>query len=511
ERRFATALQSVTDAIVTVDIGGRITFMNAAAEALTGVKADDALGCFARDILWSLERTDGRPAEASLSVALREGRTVGPPEARLLPTAVGAERWIDDSAIPVLEGDQTLGGVMVFRDVSEQRKLQKQLEFADRLTSLGTMAAGVAHEINNPLAVVMGNAGYLTEELENCRAELARGETPVSPRRFEPMLQAVGDIQSAAERMTNIISDLRAFSRPAAQEAGVVDVVECVKWATRATAKEFEQRAQLTAHFEPVSPVRADETRLGQVIVNLLVNAAHAIVPGNPEANEVAITTRTAPGGFIEVEVRDTGSGISPENLARIFEPFFTTKPADVGTGLGLSICHGIVTSLGGELRVESEIGKGTTFVVALRPASDSPSSDETSRTEFVKGRLLLIDDEQLGQRATTRILKGHDVVCVDSTARAISLFEHGEPFDLILCDLTTTSVSGSEFYEALLARDPDLAARVIFFTDGVLTPRAEAFLAAIPNLRIAKPFEVPSFQQTVQHALALHAQKRRS
>jgi PAS domain S-box-containing protein len=504
ERGFATALQSVTDAIVTVDIGGRITFMNAAAESLTGVKAEEATGRFARDILWSLERPEGDSSEAAVAVALREGRTVEQPQARLRPTALGVERWIDDSAVPVVEGDQTLGGVMVFRDVSEQRQLQTQLEFADRLTSLGTMAAGVAHEINNPLSVVVGNAGYLHDELEICRAALARGEPPSNAHHLDAMLQAVADIQSAADRMSHIISDLRAFSRPAAREAGLVDVAECAKWATRATSKEFDGRARVVTRFDPVEAVRGDETRLGQVLVNLLVNAAHAIPPGNPDKNEVALSTRTAPNGRVEIEVRDTGSGIPEDIRARIFEPFFTTKSSHIGTGLGLAICHGIVTSLGGELRMETEVGKGTTFVVALPPARDDAAPESGSRdSDFIKGRILLIDDEQLGQRATARILKGHDVVCVESTARALALFERGETFDLVLCDLAGPSVSHAEFYEAMLARDPDLAARIVFLTDGALSTKAEAFLAATSSLCIAKPFDVPTLQNTVQRVLA--------
>jgi PAS domain S-box-containing protein len=511
ERGFATALQSVTDAIVTVDIGGKITFMNAAAESLTGVRADEAVGRFARDILWSLEHAEGEQREAPVSVALREGRTVGRPEPRLRPTALGVERWIDDSAVPVVEGDETLGGVMVFRDVSEQRHLQKQLEFADRLSSLGTMAAGVAHEINNPLAVVMGTAGYLKEELEACRSALARGGPPPNAKQLEAMLQAVVDVQSAADRIGNIISDLRAFSRPAAQSAGAIDVVECAKWATRATAKEFHRRARVVTRFEAVEAVRADETRLGQVLVNLLVNAAHAIAPGDPEKNQVTLTTRTASSGRVEIEVRDTGAGIPQEVLGRIFEPFFTTKTADVGTGLGLSICHGIVTSLGGELRVETEIGKGTAFVVALPPAREEALPETTARHgDFTKGRLLLIDDEQLGQRATARILRGHDVVCVASTARALALFEHGETFDLVLCDLTAPSMAHAEFYEAMLARDPDLAARIVFFTDGAPSTKAAACLAATANLRIRKPFDVPTLQDAIQRALVAQRDRRR-
>jgi PAS domain S-box-containing protein len=510
ERGFATALRSVTDAIVTVDLGGRITFMNPAAEALTGISAEEGVGRFARDVLWSLEQPDDKGDEPAVAVALREGRAVDL-DPRPLPSENGNERWIDDSAIPVIEEGQTLGGVMVFRDVSERERLQRQLEFADRLASLGTMAAGVAHEINNPLAVVVGNTGFVTETLMSHTAE--HGLEEASKRRFETMLQALADIQSAAERMERIVADLRKFSRPGHRQAGLVDVTQCAAWAVRSTSKQLRERARIVTRFGETHPVQADETRLGQVFVNLLVNAAQSIPPGHAADNEIAVTTRLDERGWVETVVSDTGSGIPEDVLAHVFEPFFTTKPADVGTGLGLSISHGIVTSLGGELRAESEVGKGTRFIVALRPASQDEierMSVTRQRTGPRRGRLLVVDQDPLASRTIARMLDEHDVIVVENVAEVTPMLERGAPFDLLLVDVTASSPVTLPFYESLLARDPDLAARVIFLSEPTPSRAVAALLDATVNLRLNKPFTQPALLETVQRGLASPASQGR-
>src|SRR6185369_2574997 len=216
------------------------------------------------------------------------------------------------------------------------RELQKQLEFADRLASLGTMAAGVAHEINNPLAVVMANAAFLAEDLGTFDPAV-----PTDGRERDKILASIADIQSAAKRMERIVSDLRAFSQPkgASQLNEPTDVRRCIEWAVRATAHEYRHRAKLTTEIAALPPLDADEMKLGQVLINLLLNAAHSIAPGNADRNEVNVSARTDPRGRALIEVRDTGSGIPDALRERIFEPFFSTKAPGTGTGLGLSIC----------------------------------------------------------------------------------------------------------------------------------------------------------------------------
>jgi CheY-like chemotaxis protein/anti-sigma regulatory factor (Ser/Thr protein kinase) len=251
--------------------------------------------------------------------------------------------------------------------------------------------------------------------------------------------------------------------------------------------------------------VNADETRLGQVLVNLLVNAAQAIPPGNTDNNEVRIATRTNDEGKVVVEIADTGIGMPPEVLSRIFEPFFTTKSGGGGTGLGLSICHGIVASFGGELTAESRVGKGSTFRLTLPPgvephAASRPASAVAAR---MRGRLLLIDDEDMMLNAVSRVLDGHEVVVMKDARSALSRLENDDRFDIVLCDLMMPNMTGMDFYEELLRRRPDIAHRVVFMTGGAMTPKTQDFLDTVPNRRIQKPFSGSDLQGMVQRILA--------
>jgi PAS domain S-box-containing protein len=510
ERWFSTTLRSIADAVVTVDLAGNVTFMNPAAEALVGAKAEDTIGKSASDVLRLMNQQPPATDATPLATALRMRQSVQLDDASLLDLSTGAERSINDSAAPVLDEGEMLGAVMVFRDVTEKKRLQKQLELADRLTSLGTMAAGAAHELNNPLAVVVASAGFAAEELAKQRAELKTQASPeTTEKRLEKIADALGDLQSAASRMGRIVSDLRTFSRPAEQSPEIVDLVRCVKWAVRATSQEFRHRAQVFTEFGETPFVDADEARLGQVIINLLVNAAQAISPGSADRNEVHVTTRTDERGRAVVEVRDTGKGIPPEVLNRIFEPFFTTKNVGEGTGLGLSICHGIVCSLGGDIQVASELGRGTEFRVVLppRPAEKNgatgPGVARTAATPR-RGRVLVVDDEDMILRCIRRILEDedHDVVCVEDVRGALNLIESGERFDVILSDMMMPSMTGVEFYEALLKQKPDLARRVVFITGGAVSAKLDAFLKSVPNPHLDKPFKISTLRDTIQQCL---------
>ena len=506
ERWYSTTLRSIADAVLTVDLSGKVTFMNPAAEALIGIAAADAFGAHAHDVVRRASGQDEATPDAPLAIALREQRTVELQEASLLNLATGVRHLISDSAAPVIDEGQPLGAVMVFRDVTEQKRAQRHLELSDRLISLGTMAAGVAHEINNPLSVILGNTGFVAEELAQHRVQLKEGALPsVVNRRLDEVAAALLDLGSAASRIARVASDLQAFTRPVQQSPRTCDVARCISWAIRTTAHELRHRATLVTRLGEAPAASADETRLGQVFVNLLVNAAHAIAPGNAEQNEVSITLRTDDLGWIVVEVADTGSGIPGPLLGQIFEPFFTTKEVGKGTGLGLSICHGIVASLGGELSVESEVGTGTTFLVRLPPAQYAEVQAEaaTQRPPLpLRGRIMVVDDEDLVLRTVVRILQDYDVVSTDNVRDALAIIERGEHFDLILSDLMMPTMSGMDFYEALLGRDPALARRVVFLSGGVVTAATADFLRSVPNLFIAKPFTVASLLDTVQQLL---------
>ncbi|MDY7231345.1 sensor histidine kinase [Hyalangium rubrum] len=241
---------------------------------------------------------------------------------------------------------------------------QAQLVFADRLASMGQLAAGVGHEINNPLAYVLSNLHYLHKELNRTKG------APSEEERAE-LLTAVADAREGAERVRVIVQDLKMLSRPDEVSSGRVDLEAVLRRAMKLAAHEVGRRARLVEALNEVPWVLGSEARLGQVFLNLLLNAAQAIPKGKVEEHAVRVVARRQGAERVVVEVSDTGCGIAPENLERIFDPFFTTKPVGEGTGLGLSVCHGIIRSYGGEIHVESTPGRGSTFRVSLRVAPE--------------------------------------------------------------------------------------------------------------------------------------------
>ena len=257
----------------------------------------------------------------------------------------------------------------VVRDFIEQKQMQKRLLISNRMVSLGTLVAGIAHEINNPMAYVIANLEFLSEKLDKWAPSMG---DPVSLSKLKEILETT---RQGTERVRKIVSSMKAFSRADDQKLEPVDVHKVLESAMTFAANEIRHRANLVRNYREVPRVWADESRLGQVFLNLLVNAAQAIPAGAAARNEIAVSIDTDGLGCVVIEVEDTGSGIAPEAVSRLFDPFFTTKPVGVGTGLGLSICRGIITSFGGEIGVRTELGKGSTFRVSL------PAFAEQGRT----------------------------------------------------------------------------------------------------------------------------------
>jgi signal transduction histidine kinase len=245
----------------------------------------------------------------------------------------------------------------------EQRRLHEQLMVAERMASVGALAAGVAHEINNPLAAVVANLELALRSIER----LPRDLPEVSELRAE-----LKDAHEAAHLVRQIVRDVKVFSCTMDERAAPVDVRQVLDSTVRMAWNEIRHRARLVKQYESVPPVWTTDARLGQLFLNLVVNAAQAIEIGHVESNEIRLATRTDESGRAVVEIADTGVGIAAENLGRIFAPFFTTKPPGSGTGLGLSISLRIVKEMGGEIRFSSEPGRGTLASVFLPSAPGS-------------------------------------------------------------------------------------------------------------------------------------------
>jgi signal transduction histidine kinase len=415
----------------------------------------------------------------------------------------------------------------------------RRLAHLDRMASLGTLAAGIAHEINNPLTYVIANLQLLEEEMPRLMHEYAaavqRGsaghpsERPPhssdrppasadrSPSSVINRLNEIGarlhDALEGAERIRGIVLHVKTFSRASDDHRTYVDVRSILDSSIKVVFSEIRQRARLVKEYQHIPLVLANPGQLGQVFLNLLLNAAHAIEREDPETNVIRVATQTGSAGEIIIEVGDTGRGISPEVRQRIFDPFFTTKPIGVGTGLGLSICHGIVRSLGGTISVESEIHRGTVFRIVLPAGPErtlrTPMPTPVSISDL-RGRILIVDDEpRLGEAVKDMIGGGHETRVITKGAEALALLMQ-EPddkrFDVILCDLHMPDISGMDLHQTLVAHRPATAERIVFMTGGTFTERSREFVNRVPNPCIDKPIDVQKLRDLVARRLELRS-----
>jgi len=490
EARYRRIVETAVEGIWLLDAEFRGTFVNRALAEMLGRSPAELRG---RPIFEFMEPESSSAARRLLERRRRysELREFG----FLRPD--GRELWAVISSSPIQGDDgQNLGAVVMVSDVSERRKMQAQLLLADRMSSLGTLSAGVAHEINNPLAYVIGSLDLLASRLPIVCRELDRDTC----RWLEQQIERA---REGSERVRTIVRDLKSFSRADEEKVTAVDLHRSLETSLTLVWNEIKHRARLVKDFAAVPPVRANEARLGQVFINLLVNAAQAIAEGDIDNNELRVVGRTDAAGNAVVEIHDTGCGIPAENLGRIFEPFFTTKPVGEGTGLGLAICHGIITSMGGSLTAESTVGKGSVFRVVLPGAKMTASAARPAarlhdRGGGHRGRVLVIDDEaDLTDVTREGLAPFHDVLTTDDARQALEWIASGDRFDLILCDMMMPAMTGMEFYTRLQQQQPAQAAKVVFMTGGAFTPRAREFLARLPNLRLEKPFDL-------EHVLAV-------
>jgi PAS domain S-box-containing protein len=353
---FRALIEASPDGIV-VHHQGRIVYANAAIARMLGWESAAAM--IGHPVIEAVH-PDERASTIDRITRLNTGEPMVPfVEVRLLrrdggvvQTSVGGLR-VTFEHLPCV--------VAVCRDITEQRRLQSRLVEADRLVALGTLSAGLAHEINNPLT-------YLLLHVDAAAAIVQKLKPLVSGEALgllDRLASSVGIAQDGASRVRDIVRGLRVFARTSDDERSPIAVRPALERAIAMTAHELRTRATVHAELGESPTVMASDGRLTQVFVNLLINAAHALPDGDPQAHEVRVRLWTEEAE-VRVSVRDTGHGISPEHLAHLFDPFFTTKPVGEGSGLGLAIVHGIVTSLGGRVTVESQVGAGTTFVVAL-------------------------------------------------------------------------------------------------------------------------------------------------
>jgi signal transduction histidine kinase len=488
---------------------GRFVYSNKAFEEIMGMGpvADVGVGEYAQP--YGIFTREGHPyPEARLPFVLAlQARAVVIVDDIVIHRRDGRRVYVRAFGKPMFDsGGEVTHIAIAFFDISREaeaqdarEKAQAKLAQTERLASIGIVAAGVAHEVNNPLSYVIGNLDLIAREL---------GTEVASDPKLRVIEERLRDARHGAERVRAIVRDLKVFSRVQDARPTAVDVRAAMEAALQIAQNEIRHRAQVRRHLLPVPFVWGEEGRIGQLFLNLLINAAHAIPDGNAQANEIGVATRTCADGWVEIAVTDTGIGMPPEVLAKVFDPFFTTKPVGAGTGLGLSISHAIALDLGGRMEVESQPGKGTTFRVLLPPAgktSDSrppPQNEGAARGER-RGSVLAIDDEPHILKVIKNVLGiEHDVTCEPSATAALDRFRQGERFDVILCDLMMPQVTGIDLYDALLEIAPKQAQAMLFLTGGAFTARAQAFVDRVPNAVLEKPFNATALVTRVRQIL---------
>lgn len=492
ERKYRRIVETAREGIWVIDADNRRTYMNRRMAEMLGTSPEGALGTSLFDF------ADEQWVSVAQRSIERRRRGIAEQHDFQFRRRDRSEFWASLATNPITDDAGVyVGALAMVTDITEQRRLQAQLMVSDRMVSVGTLAAGVAHEINNPLATVLANVDLAVRDA----AELTRQGGDSAP--LKELREELADAREAAERVRAIVRDLKIFSRTEEDKRGPVDVHRVLDSSLRMAWNEIRHRASLVKDYRPVPPVDANESRLGQVFLNLVVNAAQAIPEGHADANQIRVSTDVGADGGVVVAIRDSGSGMGPEVQERLFTPFFTTKPVGVGTGLGLSICHRIVTSIGGEIGVESQVGRGTVFTVTLPPMADvaveaaPPLPAEGAAVR--RGRVLVVDDEALVLAAVRRTLAPeHEVTTTTSAQEALSLVTAGAKFDVILCDVMMPFMTGMHLYAELCRVAPDQAERVVFVTGGAFTPRAREFLETSRNLRIEKPFELAALRAVI-------------
>jgi two-component system cell cycle sensor histidine kinase/response regulator CckA len=474
---------------IAVHSDGLILYVNPALARMLGYEPDEVTGRPWRDFVHPHDLEAAARNVEKASRVLGEA-AMGAAERRLIGKQ-GGVLTVELVAVPlVFEGRPSL--LVVAHDLTRRKRLEDQLRQADHMAAVGRLAAGVAHEINNPLAYVLANLSYAKEQL-GAAARAGAGRTDSS------VVEAIIEAHQGVERMRQVVSDLKTFTRRDEGEVDLLNLVTVVESMLKMAHAEIRHSARVERSYGPAPRVKANQTKLAQVFLNLLVNAAQAIPEGRASENAVLVCVGTDERGNAVVEVRDTGVGIPEANLSRVTEPFFTTKPVGVGTGLGLSVCRNIVEGYMGRLSIESVVGWGTNVRVTLPPApvgfARRASSVKLHAVRLQRYRVLIVDDDPMVLRSYQRVLRNHEIQTATSGREALEILARNPEFDVILCDLMMPELTGMDVYDRLREGGHGLERRIVFLSGGIFTERARSFLETVPNLRFEKPLDPERLQ----------------
>ncbi|NTV64796.1 MAG: response regulator, partial [Oscillochloris sp.] len=503
ERRYKDLFANAYDLIFMLDRDLRITSINKAGAQITGYSVQALIG----QPLWTLCAPEAWGGAQEQLRSLLDGQSVPPFELELVNQNQDPI-YLEISAHVMQNGGGKPAGLhCIARNLTDRRRLEQQLVQSEKLSAIGQLVAGVAHELNNPLTSV---SGY---------AQLILRSSDLS----DDTRQDIEQIHAQAERAARIVQNLLIFAREHTPERSQVAINDVLRSALALQAYQLRvDNIAIQLDLDPnLVMTIADPHQLQQVFLNLITNARHAMVErGGP--GTLTLRTRVMPPRpedeidvpMIRVEVADTGIGIPERNLRKIFNPFFTTKPVGQGTGLGLSICFGIVKEHEGQIWAESQVGVGTHVYVALpvRQISNELVESVVAPTSPIQEpeqslSILVVDDEEPVIRLISRLLHdlGHQPTVTLSGAEALNILSR-QSFDIILTDVRMPGMSGFELLSIIRARDTDLADRVIFITGDTLSPTTREHLEQSGSLCLPKPFSINQLEAVIQQVL-----KRRS
>ena len=502
-------LDAAGEGIIGLDRDGRVSFANPAAARMLGWSIRELLGQHLHSMIHHT-KADGTPndrEECRVCAAYHDGETRNVDD-EVFWKKEGSSFAVEYVSTPIIEQGKLTGTVLVFQDVSERRQWERELRQANKMQALGTLAGGIAHDFNNILATMILNTEMAMDEVPE--------QTP-SWRNMERVLKA-------GNRAADLVEQILAFSRQSEQKKQPFDITPIVKETLKLIKATIPPSTEISLNVESrkaESPplVLADPTQIHQVLMNLCANAAHAmkkggrlkvdICPVDLDARAAAAYSETAPGSYLMIRVSDTGHGMEQSIVDRIFDPFFTTKRPGEGTGLGLSMAYGIVKSHGGSIRVESEVGRGTTFEVLLPGFDAAPEErgnlEDASHLCLHGGteRILLVDDEEELLDTCRKMLDrlGYKVVARNNGRAALEAFlAHPNRFDLIITDRTMPDMTGIELAERIMEIRPNVP--VILYTGHDELSHFEKASASVVRESLHKPFDRKRMAETIRRVL---------